>query len=303
MHSIPFAKILVLLGVQAVFLAVIIGLHATFTLPHARIEGVDCLALPGEEAALRCQVALAPPGPRPARDAGLKVAFSTLRTAGANPERTALGTAVAAEGGLATLPWKPPSDAGAFAEIVPDLQDEGTVVLQPLKPRPYLLLATLSEGDVLILCDVEALLPGDTSWEGIRETAPADWPLETDAAAALDAATQGRTRTVVYLAPGARLKTAEVRAALHARHFPRGPVLFPDAPPLAGSTAETVADIVRKWPYTKCGIARRPAVAEALSSKGLTVLAVGRVPTAVLALPKVRAATAWHEVSGIIGSL
>ncbi len=303
MQTISIAKILLLFCVQAVFLAVITALHILFTLPHARMEGVDRLALAGEAVPLQCVVAVAPPGPRPIRGEGVHVSFSVRQPAPAAPQRLPLGTVAAGAGGVATLPWKAPAEVGTVTEIDPEIEGEGSLVLQPIKPRPYILVTTLSEGTIVIVCDVDALFPDHVTWQQLRDLPPPEWPFDPDAASALDAATQARSRQIVYVAPGASLLTAEVRAALHARHFPRGPILFPEAAPGAGSTAQALDELFRKWPYTKCVIFRRSVVAEAAAAKKLPALAVGRAPAGALALPQVRPVPTWGELAGAVDSL
>lgn len=303
MQTISIAKILLLLCVQAVFLAVITALHIFFTLPHARVEGVDRLALPGEAVDLQCVVAVAPPGPRPIRDEGVQVSFSVRRPAFVAPQRVPLGVVAAGAGGVAVLPWKAPSEVGSVTEIDPEIEGEGSLVLQPLKTRPCILVTTLSEGTIVIVCDLDALIPEHVTWEQLHRLPPPEWPFDPDAASALDAATQARSRQIVYVASGANLLTAEARAALHARHFPRGPILFPEAAPGPGSTAQALQELFRKWPYTKCVIFRRSVVAQAAAAKKLPALAIGRAPADALAFPLVRALPAWGELAGFVDSL
>ncbi len=306
MRAINVKRLIVILCLQALILGVLLAIHMAFSLPRASIEGVDLVALPGEETALKCIVALDPPGPRRARGEGIEVAFFIARRRGdaiAPAAGLPLGVARAGAGGVVALPWKAPRDIAAAAQILPVIDGEGEVVCQPLAPQPFIAAHTMSQGTLLYLCDVEALLAPRTAWEALDMSSPAKWPLDPDAASALEKVAQGSGRQIIYMAPGTSLLTAEVRAALDAQRFPYGPVLFPEAPPDPQSQAACVAALFAKWPYTKCGIVRRAALAEALAAKDLPVVAVGIAPAGLFALKKLHVAVAWREIPALVTSL
>ncbi|HAK93897.1 MAG TPA: hypothetical protein DCM87_02520 [Planctomycetes bacterium] len=306
MHAINVKRLIIILSIQGLLICGLLALHIAFSFPRATIEGVDLVALPGEEAVLRCIVALDPPGPRRARGDGVEVAFFEARRRGdaiAPAGGVPLGVARAAAGGVASLPWKAPRDVAAVTEILPVIDGEGEVACPPLVPRPFIAAHTMSQGTLLVLCDVEALLAPQARWDALDMSSPAKWPLDPDAASALAKLVQGSGRQIIYVAPGTSLLTAEVRAALHASRFPQGPILFPEAPPDPQSQAACVAAIHAKWPYTKCGIVRRAAFAEALAAADLPAVAVGIAPAGLPALKKLHVAGAWRDVPALAASL
>ena len=306
MRAINLKRLAGILCIEALLLSGLFALHIAFSLPRAMIQGEDIVVLPGEETALTCIVALDPPGPQPARGDGIEVAFfETRRHADAIVPAggIALGVARAAAGGVASLPWKAPRDALAVTEILPLIDGDREISYAPLVPRSFVAAYSMSPGTLLVLCDVEALLAPHATWETLDMTAPADWPLAADAAAALVKVGQGSGRRLIYLAPGAVLLTAEVRAALHAARFPTGPILFPEAPPRPQAYAACVAAVHAKWPHTKCGIVRGAVLAEALAAADLFAVAVGTAPAGLTVLKKLRVAPTWREVPALAGSL